>query len=233
MSIIVSVKDVTKKIGAKHVLENMNFDVEEGSVVGLLGPNGAGKTTLIKLLMDIYHADCGEINVCGERTSFKARNYIAYMPDINHLFPWMRVYDAIKYYSDMFEDFDAAHANELCAFLDINKNDTIKNLSKGTIQQVLIMLTFSRNAKLYLLDEPIGGIDIIARNKIVKTIFSSANNGSTVIISTHQVTDVETLLSDVLFLNNGKLIYSGSADDIRSQYKSSIEEYYMEVYGNV
>lgn len=232
MSAVISVRGLTKNIEKKQVLSDVSFTIEEGRVVGLLGPNGAGKTTLMKILMNIFHADAGEIQICAEKAGFETKRHISYMPDINHLFPWMRVRDAIHYYSDMFKDFDIGRSKELCTFLGINEEEKIKKLSKGTKERVLIMLTFSRNARLYLLDEPLGGIDPLTRTKIVKTIFSGASRGSTIMISTHLVADVETLLDDVLFLNNGKLIFSDSADHIREGRRMSIEECYVEVFEN-
>jgi ABC-2 type transport system ATP-binding protein len=232
MSKIVSIKGLTKKIGRKQVLKGLDIELGTGRVVGLLGPNGAGKTTLLKILMNIYHADAGEVQICGERLGFETKRHISYMPDTNHLFQWMCIRDAIHYYRDMFSDFDENRSAELCAFLGINKEENIKNLSKGTVERVLIMLTFSRNTCLYLLDEPIGGIDPLARNKIIKTIFRGFDPGRTIIISTHQVKDVETLLDEVLFIDEGKLIFSDSVDNIRELQGKSIEECYMEVFEN-
>lgn len=232
MSIIVSVNGLTKNVGKKQVLSDISFEIAEGRVIGLLGPNGAGKTTLMKTLMNIYHANAGETQICGEKAGFETKKYISYMPDINHLFSWMRVRDAIHYYSDMFEDFDIERSKELCKFLGINEDEKIKSLSKGTKEQVLIMLTFSRNARLYLLDEPLSSIDPLMRKRIVKTIFNGANKGSTIIISTHEVADIETLVDDVMFLNNGKLIFSDNADNIRDRRGMSIEECYLEVFEN-
>lgn len=230
MSSIVAVKGLTKKIGHKRVLNGMDFELGAGKVIGLLGPNGAGKTTLIKTLMGILHADTGEVQICGEPAGFGAKRLISYMPDQNHLFPWMSVHDAMQYYSDMFSNFDMSHAKELCAVLGIDENEGVKNLSKGTKERVLIMLTLSRNARLYLLDEPIGGIDPLARNMIIKTIFAGVNPESTIIISTHLVKDVETLLDEVLFINRGELLLWDSAENIRESRGQSIEECYVEVF---
>jgi len=232
MSTIVSVRDLTKHIGKRRVLDGLSFEIEEGHVVGLLGPNGAGKTTLMKVLMNIWHADTGEVRICGEAAGFAANEHISYMPDSNHLFPWMRVRDAIHYYRDMFGDFDIDRSKELCSLLGINEHDKVKSLSKGMTQRVLVMLTFSRNAQLFLLDEPIGGIDPLTRGKIVKAIFTGSNRGGTMIVATHQVAEVETLLDDVLFIDNGKLIHSDNADNIRESRGMSIEECYMEVFEN-
>jgi ABC-2 type transport system ATP-binding protein len=232
MKNLVSVVDLSKKIGKKQVLGGVSFQLEAGRVVGLLGPNGAGKTTLLKILMNLYHADAGEITICDERVSFASKKYISYMTDLNPLFEWMLVRDAIHYYSDLFGDFDRSRASELCGFLGIDETEKVGKLSKGMKERALIMLTFSRRARLYLLDEPIGGIDPLTRDKIIKTILAGINNDSTIIIATHLVKDVETLLDEVLFLNNGQLIFSGSADGIRAEHGKSIEEWYMEVFEN-
>jgi ABC-2 type transport system ATP-binding protein len=232
MKNLVSVVDLSKKIGKKHVLKGVNFQIEAGRVVGLLGPNGAGKTTLLKILMNLFHADAGKIDICDEPVSFSSKKHLAYMPDLNPLFEWMSVRDALNYYSDLFVDFDRNRASELCEFLKIDTTENVGKLSKGMKDRVLIMLTFSRRTRLYLLDEPIGGIDPLTRAKIIKTILAGLNNDSTIIIATHLVKDVETVLDEVLFLNDGRLIFSGSADDIRAEHNKSIEEWYMEVFEN-
>jgi ABC-2 type transport system ATP-binding protein len=232
MKNLVSVVALSKKIGKKQVLKDVSFQLEAGMVVGLLGPNGAGKTTLLKILMNLYHADTGEIDICDEPVSFASKKYLSYMPDLNPLFKWMSVRDAIHYYSDLFVDFDRNRARELCEFLKIVPNENVGKLSKGMKERILIMLTFSRQAQLYLLDEPIGGIDPLTRDKIIKTILAGLNNDSTILIATHMVKDVETVLDEVLFLNDGQLIFSGSADGIRAEHDKSVEEWYMEVFKN-
>jgi ABC-type multidrug transport system, ATPase component len=232
MSAIVSVKGLQKSIGRKHVLKGLDFDLDPGRVVGLLGPNGAGKTTLLKTLVNIYHADAGEIRIFGDEVGVGTKKYVSYLPEMNHLFDWMSVEDAIHYYNDFFDDFNSGCARELCSFLGIDPKEKVRSLSKGKTEQALIMLTFSRKTHLYLLDEPIGSIDPLARNKIIKTIFREFNPEKTVIISTHQVKDVETLLDDVLFLGGGKLVFSDQVDHIRENRGQSIEECYMEVFEN-
>jgi len=232
MSVILSVKSGIKKFGRKQVLDGVNFELPAGRIVGLLGPNGAGKTTILNTVMGLYRLDSGEIQICGEAIGYKSKRLMSYLPDTNHLFTWMRVSDALHYYTDMFPDFDRDRATELCSLLEIDERSRTQSLSKGELERVLIMLIFSRKARLYLLDEPLGGIDPLSRNKIVKTIFSQLDTESTILISTHLVKDIETLLDDVLFLNNGKVIYSGSADHIREDRGQSIEDCYMEVFKN-
>ena len=232
MSAILSVVNGTKKFGRKKVLIDVNFELPTGRIVGLLGPNGAGKTTILNAIINVSKLDHGEIQVCGEPNGYESKRLISYLPDTNHLFEWMSVRDALHYYADMFPDFDADRAKELCTLLEIDEKTKTRNLSKGELERVLIMLTFSRKVRLYLLDEPLGGIDPLSRKKIIKTIFSQLDSESTILISTHLVKDVETLLDDVLFLNNGKVIFTDSADNIREIRGQSIEDCYMEVFEN-
>lgn len=232
MNPMIEVQGLTKKIGKTSVLNGIDFQLGAGKVVGLLGPNGAGKTTLLKTLMNIYHPDSGEIWICNKPASVATKGYISYMPDGNLLFPWMKVSDAIEYYNDMYSDFNIQRAGELCTFLDFDMTAKVKDLSKGGKERVLIMLTFSRNTQLYLLDEPLDGIDPLARDRIIKTIFSKVDGQSTILISTHLVKDVEALLDEVLFLNEGRLIYNKSADSIREERGQSIEQCYLEVFEN-
>lgn len=230
---ILSVTGLTQKIGGKPVLRDLSFEVEAGKVVGILGPNGAGKTALLKVLLNFEGADAGEITVCSEPASFATRRYISYLPDHNYLFEWMRVRDAIRYSRDMFRDFDCDSADRICAFLGIAEDAKVKDLSRGMIERVLIMLTFSRKSPLYLLDEPLGGIDPVTRQKIMQTIFAGLNEESAIMIATHLPGVVETLLDEVLFINEGRLVFSGNADTIREVHHKSIEEWYLEVFQNV
>lgn len=233
MSVILSVKSGTKKFGRKKVLDSVNIELPAGRIIGLLGPNGAGKTTILNTVMGLYRLDSGYIEICGEAIGYKSKRLMSYLPDTNHLFSWMRVSDALHYYTDMFPDFDVIRARELCTLLEIDERSRTQSLSKGELERILIMLTFSRKVSLYLLDEPLGGIDPLSRKKIIKTIFSQLDAESTILISTHLVKDVETLLDDVIFLNRGKVIFSGSADHIREDRGQSIEDCYMEVFENV
>lgn len=232
MNAILTTHHLSKRFGQKLALDNIDFELAPGRVAGLLGPNGAGKTTLMKTLMQIYSPDTGGISWSGKPLDYHARQGIAYMPDQNHLFKWMRIQDAIHYYQDMFVDFDMSRARELCQFLRLNEKDPILTLSKGTIECLLIMLTFSRHARLYLLDEPIGGIDPLARQKILHTILSGLNEESAVLLSTHLVKDVEMVLDDIYFLKEGRLILAAPAEKIREERGMSIEELYLEMFEN-
>jgi ABC-2 type transport system ATP-binding protein len=232
MSNIITVSGLTKQFNQTPAIDNLDFSIDSGRIVGLMGPNGAGKTTLIKTIMQLYHPDQGKIIVCGESNGYSSKRLLSYMPDSNFLFNWMSIRDAIQYFTDFYSDFDLNHAKELCDFLNLNEKEKVRTLSKGTIERVLIMLTFARKARLYLLDEPISGIDPLGREKIIKTILSGVTEESSVLLSTHLVKDVETMVDDVLFLNKGHLLLSDSADHIRETRGQSIEECYLEVFKN-
>ncbi|GAP22617.1 ABC transporter ATP-binding protein [Leptolinea tardivitalis] len=232
MSAILEVTDVSKSFSGHTVLNRVNITLEAGRVAGLMGPNGAGKTTLMKTIMKIVKPDSGSIRVCGSNAVEAIHRNTAFMPDRNQLFLWMKIRDAIRYYEDMFGDFDAKRAVDLCQILGLDPAASIRTLSKGTVIRTLVMLTFSRNARLYLLDEPIGWFDPLAKHNILKTILAGINEESTVLISTHQVKDVEMILDDVLFLNYGSLILTDTAENIRQEHGQSIEDRYLEVFQN-
>lgn len=232
MNTILEVNNLRKRFGRKTALSDVSFSLDAGRVLGLMGPNGAGKTTLLKILMQLYRQDGGSIFVFGEKAAFDTKRHFAYMPDNNPLFRWMSVGDAIRYYRDMFPDFYAEKARDLCELMQIDQNERVHKLSRGTIERVLIMLTFARRAPIYLLDEPIAAIDPLGREKILKTILAGVDETSSVIVSTHLVKDVETILDDVLILNEGRLLLAEPAEKIREDHGKSIDEYYLEVLKN-
>jgi ABC-2 type transport system ATP-binding protein len=224
---------LTKSFGSQLALDDIQMEIKPGRIAGLMGPNGAGKTTILKTIMQIYKPDAGNIILNGIPLNHNSRQEIAYLPDHNHLFKWMRVRDAVAYYRDMFVDFDSEKSKELCDFLKIDPQSHVRTLPSGMLERALIMLTFSRRAKVYLLDEPIGGIDPLARQKILQTILSGMNEDNSVLLATHLVNEVETILDDVFFLDKGCLLASDSAENIREQRGKSIMEYYLEVFENV
>jgi ABC-2 type transport system ATP-binding protein len=224
---------LTKYFGSQIALDDIHMEIHPGRIAGLMGPNGAGKTTMLKTIMQIYKPDAGNIIFNGIPLNHNSRYEIAYLPDKNPLFKWMRVRDAIQYYRDMFADFDLERSKELCDSLKIEPQARIRLLPSGMLARTLIMLTFSRRVKLYLLDEPIGGIDPLARQKILQTILAGMNEESSVLLATHLVNEVETILDDVFFLNKGRLLAADSAENIREQRGKSIMEYYLEVFENV
>jgi ABC-2 type transport system ATP-binding protein len=232
MTTLVKANGLTKKYGRKTVLSDLSFELQSGKIVGLLGPNGAGKTTLIKTIMGIIPASSGTLDLFGEPKSYKSKAQLAYMPDVNPLFPWMRVRDAIAYYQDMFADFDQQRSHDFSEMLKLDWNERIPSLSRGVQQRVMIMLTLSRKARLYLLDEPIGGIDPLGVNKILKTIFTGMDEDSSILIATHLVKEIEALADEVIFMNEGVFVYRAEAESIRMEMNQSIEERYLEVFEN-
>jgi ABC-2 type transport system ATP-binding protein len=221
-----------KKFGSKLVLEDIQMELLPGRIAGLMGPNGAGKTTILKTIVQFYKPDAGNIIMNEIPMNCNSRQEIAFKPDQNHLFKWMHVQDAIRYHQDMFLNFDRQKANELCESLKIHQNDLISTLPRGAVERVLIMLTFSRKAKIYLLDEPLGGIDPLSRQKILQAVLESMNEDSSVLIATHLVNEVEAILDDVFFLQEGHLLVADTAENIRAQHSKSIMEYYLEVFEN-
>lgn len=232
MEDIIKISNLNKSFENKKVLKNVNLSIKEGRITGILAPNGAGKTTLLKTICNFYKSDTGEILINRIPVGCKTKEYISFMPDDSHLFSWMKVKDSINYYKDMFSDFDIDKCNSLCEMLKIEKKESIKTMSKGMNERVLLMLTLSRKAKVYILDEPLGGIDIVARDKILKAILNIFDSNQTIIISTHLVKEVENILDEVIFMNNGEVIFSGNSEEIRAQKGKSIENYYLEVFEN-
>jgi len=227
-----SVSNLTKNYGGKVALKNLSFELPQGRVLGLLGPNGSGKTTLLKLIAGMLRQKSGEILIDGVKPSWETRAYTAFLSDTEFLYKWMKISDAKAYYSDFFADFDSSKFNELLSFMNLEESSTVKSLSKGMKEKLSLSLILSRNARLYLLDEPLGGVDPVARDKIISAIIKNYTENSSVIISTHLVDYVEKLFDDVLYLRNGELALFGNAEDLREEKGKSIDEIYREVFIN-
>lgn len=229
---ILECKNLSKSY-KKHtpVLENLNIEIPEGRIVGLLGPNGCGKSTLMKLISGLLQADSGEILVAGNPVGEKSKAIISYLPERTYFSSNMKVSELVEYFKDFYEDFDSEKAYKLFADLGIDKNSNLKALSKGTKEKVQLILVMSRNAKLYLLDEPIAGVDPAAREYILSTIVSNYNPEATIIITTHLITDVEQVLDDFIFLGfTGKILRSGNAEETRNETGKSLDELFKEVF---
>ncbi|MGN0328208.1 MAG: ABC transporter ATP-binding protein [Lachnospira sp.] len=230
MSGLIHINGMNKSYGIKHVIQNMNLDLEGGRIVGLLGPNGSGKSTLIKVLAGVLKADSGEILIDGKKIGVDTKSIVSYLPERTYLNPSMKVKDAIKMFDDFYEDFRPKRAEEMLDRLNISPKDTIKSLSKGTREKVQLVLVMSRDAKVYLLDEPMGGVDPAARDYILRTILSNYNEDACVIISTHLISDVEKVLDEVLFIQNGNVILNSTVDDIRDNKGKSVDALFREVF---
>ena len=213
-----------------QALNGINLELPKGKVVGLLGPNGSGKTTLIKLIMGMLTPESGEIIVDGKPLSAETKSIVAYLPDKNFLPQGKTVKQAMDFYCDFFADFRRDRAEQMLANLGINPEQKIKTLSKGNQEKVGLILTMSRDAKLYLLDEPIAGVDPATRDYILNTIISNYSENATILLSTHLIADVEPVLSDVIFLNRGNISLFGGADELREQNGKSIDMLFREVF---
>lgn len=214
-----------------NVLQNFNLTLPAGKIIGLLGPNGCGKSTLIKMIAGILQPTSGEIRVCGEPVGEKTCAMISYLPERTYFTPSMKVSDVVDYFDDFYEDFDKNRAIGLLTDLGIKLTSTLKTLSKGTKEKVQLILVMSRQAKLYLLDEPIAGVDPAAREYILSTIVSNYNPEATIIITTHLITDVEQVLDDFLFIGyGGQILMAGNAEEARNQSGKSLDAMFKEVF---
>lgn len=227
---ILQCNEVFKSYGRKRALNNINLSINPGRIVGLLGPNGSGKTTLIKLISGLLVPTNGEILINGLKPGIETKKIVSYLPDKNHIYEWMKISEIIKFFDDFYTDFDENKAIEMINRLGININDKFKSLSKGTKEKVSLVLIMSRNAKLYLLDEPIGGVDPAARDYILETIINNYNEDATIIISTHLISDIEKVLDEVIFINNGEIALTSTVDDIREKKKVSVDTFFREEY---
>ena len=227
---LLEVSHVTKSYGNNRVLDDVTFKISKGKIVGLLGPNGSGKTTLIKLINDLLKEDSGSIKVEGLDLGVETKKLISYLPDKNYLNNNMTVLELLNYFKDFYEDFRIDKAKELIGKLNLDLNQKLKTMSKGTKEKVQLILVMSRKAKLYILDEPIGGIDPAARDYIINTILTNFNDDASLLISTHLISDLEKVLDEVIFLKNGKVVRSGSTDEIRKETNMSINDLFREEF---
>lgn len=230
MSDIVQISGLNKSYGYKQIIKDMNLNLEGGKIIGLLGPNGSGKSTLIKILGGVLKPDSGNVTIDGKQIGIDTKRIVSYLPERTYLSPSLKVREAISMFADFYEDFRTERAEEMLNRLNINLNDTIKSLSKGTREKVQLVLVMSRDALVYLLDEPMGGVDPAAREYILKTILSNYNENACVIISTHLISDVEKVLDQVLFIQNGNVILNSTVDEIRDEKKESVDALFREVF---
>jgi ABC-2 type transport system ATP-binding protein len=230
MSTILEYSHVTKQFGSMYALSDVSLTIEPGHIIGLLGPNGSGKTTLIKLACGLLVPSSGSLTVCGGPVGPESKARISYLPDKNYLSQWMKVSQIIDLFHDFYDNFDRNKAYEMLKRLNINPTQKLKTLSKGTREKVQLILVMSRNADLYLLDEPIGGVDPAARDYILQTILTNYNENGSLLISTHLIADVEQVLDQIIFLKNGVVTLQSSVDGIREQYGKSVDELFREVF---
>lgn len=224
------VVNLTKNYGAKCALSNVNFSLESGKIIGLLGSNGSGKTTFLKIAAGILQPTAGKVLVCGMDVGTETKKIVSFLPERTYLNSWMRIRDIIDYFADFYEDFDKNIAMNMLTSLSLDANAKLKTLSKGNREKVQLVLVMSRRAKVYLLDEPIAGVDPVAREFILETILSNRNPDSTIIISTHLIADVEKILDNFIFIRDGQLLMINDVEKAKAQTGKSIDELFREVY---
>lgn len=222
--------DLTKRYGRVLALDNISLTLQSGRIVGLLGPNGSGKTTLIKLINGLLTPDSGSVTVCGNMPGPLSKAQVAYLPDSIYLNSWMTVKQIVAYFCDFYADFRPELAYEMLRKLGIAPEQRLKSLSKGNKEKVCLILTMSRNAKLYVLDEPIAGVDPAARDYVISTIINNYNPEATVLISTHLISDVEQVLDEVIFIQNGQILLQKTVDEIREENGKSVDALFREVF---
>jgi len=227
---ILQIDGLTKYYGAKRALDNLNLSIEPGRITGLLGPNGSGKTTLLKICNGLLTLSKGSVLIDGNAPGVETKKIVSYLPDRTYLNEWMKVVDLLGFFRDFYADFNYAKAVSMLKSLKIEERDRLKTLSKGTKEKVQLILTMSREARLYLLDEPIGGVDPAAREYILNTIISNYNPEASVVISTHLIADVERVLDDVIFLRDGAVTLTSTVDDIRETHHKSVDELFREMF---
>ncbi len=230
MNTVLECKNLRKQYGKKTALKNIDLAIPAGSIVGLLGPNGSGKTTLLKLAAGLLQPSDGEILACGFKPGVESKALVAYQPDRVYLNDWMNVDQLIKMMADFYPNFNTNKAYDMLKRLNIEPGERLKTLSKGTKEKVQLILTMSRDVNLYILDEPIGGVDPAARDYILNTIINNYKEDATVIISTHLINDVESVLNHIIFLKEGLVVRQGDVDDIREERGMSIDALFREEF---
>ena len=227
---LIEIKNLSKSYDKKVALQDINLTIPSGKIIGLLGKNGAGKTTLIKLINDLLVPTQGEILVNGKKVGVESKKIIAYLPERTYLNKQMKVSEVINYFEEFYDNFDAKKAKKLLKDLDLDINQKLAKMSKGMQEKVVLVLVMSRNADIYILDEPLGGVDPATRDYILDTILSNFKENASVIISTHLISDIERILDEVIFIDKGKIVLSGDADKLRNKEKASIDEIFRRMF---
>ncbi|MEG1495480.1 MAG: ABC transporter ATP-binding protein [Bacilli bacterium] len=228
---ILKCQNLSKSFNRKSVLKDISFKIEPGKIVGLLGPNGSGKTTLIKMINGLLIPTKGEILIKGYHPGVETKRIVSYLPDKNYLDKDMKVSELITFFKTFYTDFDSVKAYQLLEHLNLNKDDRLKTMSKGTKEKVQLVLVMSRKAELYILDEPIGGVDPAARDYILDTILTSfEDKNASIIISTHLIADIEKILDEVIMINKGDIVMQGSCDTLREKSGCSIDQIFREEF---
>ncbi|HEY5556095.1 ABC transporter ATP-binding protein [Acetobacterium sp.] len=227
---ILRAKGLTKKFGNLTALSNLDLEIPRGRIIGLLGPNGSGKSTFIKLATGLLVPTSGEITIGGAAPGIETKAMVSYLPERTYLNDWMRAEDMIAFFGDFYEDFNRIKADNMLRDLNINPGDRLKTMSKGTKEKVQLVLVMSRDAELYLLDEPIAGVDPAARDYILNTIITNYKENASVVISTHLIADIEQVLDDIIFISQGEIKLTSTVDEIRETHNKSVDGLFREVF---
>lgn len=230
---MIQFKNVTKKYGKTLALDDVTIDIGKGKITGLLGPNGSGKTTMIKLITDLNKPSSGEVLINEAEISQELKKRIAYLPEIDHFYSWMKIKDAKNFVKTFYEDWDEKMYEELLGFLELDENMAIKKISKGQRAKAKLLLAFSRRADIILLDEPLSGIDIFTREKIIETMIKDYREGEqSIVITTHEIKEIEHVIDDAIFLRQGKIVLQGDVEQLRAEKNLSLVDLMKEVYSN-
>ena len=230
MNELLKLEKVSKQYAHKEALKGIDVTIPSGKIVGLLGPNGSGKSTMIKLINGLLEPTAGTVTINGYRPGVETKKIVAYLPERTYLNNWMTVQELLDFFNDFYSDFDMNRALDMFAKLQIDLKAKLKTMSKGTKEKVQLILVMSRKAELYILDEPIGGVDPAARDYIIKTIIKNYSNTSSILIATHLIQEIENICDDVIFLSNGEVVLQGSVDEIREEKGKSIDSLFREVF---
>lgn len=227
---ILECRGLSKFYGNKQALSHVDLSINRGRIVGLLGSNGSGKSTIIKLANGLLTPSTGEILIDGKNPSIATKNIVSYLPEKTYLNDWMKVCDILDFFKDFYSDFNISKAHDMLKRLNISPNDKLHTMSKGTKEKVQLILVMSRDAQLYMLDEPIGGVDPAARDYILDTILTNYNENATIVLSTHLISDIEHILDDVIFISQGQIVLTSSVDEIRERQGKSVDALFREVF---
>ena len=226
---ILNIENITKSFDGKKIIDNISFSIKKGRIVGLLGINGSGKTTILKLINDLLTLDSGKITIMGEKVSEKSKAMVSFLPERPYFDTCLNIKQTFDYFEDFYADFDRKKAENLLKDLDLTLDMGLSKMSKGMKEKLQLILVMSRKAKLYILDEPLGGVDPATRDYILKTIISNFDENSSVLITTHLISDVEKILDDVVIINKGKVLVSSSCDVLREKEKASINDIFRRI----
>ena len=230
MDNIIKINGLTKSYFKKNALNGTDLELGTGKIMGLLGPNGSGKTTLLKIAAGLLKESSGEVLIDGKAPGVYTKSIVAYLPDTNYIYKWMKIKDAVSYFKDFYKDFQVEKSMELLEFMGLQEDLKVNSLSKGMLEKLNLTLALSRKAKLYLLDEPLGGVDPTSREKIIDAILNNYSEDSSIIVTTHMVNDIERLFDEVAFISEGKIILNGNAEELRREKGMYIDELYRGVF---